>query len=118
MQLVVIITVRIICEVCDTGLARPAHQQQADAPTQRTNEPFTLLLACSTLYERGQSSPSTGHSHHIRVFSLDKQMPEAETENNSVFLGHSSLSHKHCSKYNLSRLRGCFTTSLTDVVIS
>lgn len=65
-----------------------------------------------------QSSPSTGHSHHIRASSLNKQVLEAEIENNSVFLGHSSISHKHCNKYNPSRLRGffwnCFTTSLTD----
>lgn len=59
-----------------------------------------------------QSSPSTGHSHRTRAFSLEKQVPEAETENNFVFLGHSSISHKHCSKYNLSRLRGFFGIAL------
>lgn len=62
--------------------------------------------------ERQQSSPSTGHSRRIRAFSLDQQVPEAEIANNSIFLGHSSISHKHCSKYNLSRLRGFFGIAL------
>lgn len=116
MQLVGIVALGIVREVCGRGIIKTASLTTGwFTYTEIINNlsPFSPIPAPSV-----QSSPSTGHSHHIRASSLDKQVLEAGIENNSVFLGHSSISHKHCNKYSLSRLRGffwnCFTTSLTD----
>lgn len=78
--------------------AGPPHSQHMDSPTLHH-------LSSPSAPPREAELPAPGTAI-TSVLSLDKQAPEAETENNSVFLGHSSISHKCCRKYNLSRQKG------------
>lgn len=88
--------------------------------TYTKKESFTLLTHASPLYTVPWSDSTGGLAQDVpittRAFSLDKQVPETETETSSGFLGPSSTSHKHCRKHHLSRPSGYFGIALQPCI--